>query len=146
MQDQIRTEYGLGATVAELSRKYNRGTSTISRFTNGVSRDGEKLAHRLADVQRDIQGTYTEHEQHLILQRSEQIRAIKEGTLKGTNYIAQRTLEKLNGLQDDEINFNDLSQAQGVMTKAHAIAEPKALIENKNTINTQVNLVVEFVD
>jgi len=145
-KNQIRVEYGLGATVAELSRKYDRGTSIISRLTNGVSRDGEKLAHRLADVQRDIKGTYTEHEQSLIVQRSEQIQQIRDLTLKGTDYIAKRTLSKLHGLKDSKTKFNDLLQAQGVMTKANALVEPKkALIENNTTNNTQ-NLVVEFVD
>lgn len=145
MQDQIRTEYGVGATVAELSKKYDRGTSIISRLINGVSRNGERLAHRLADVQRDIKGTHTRHEQSLILQRSEQIQQIREITLKGTTYIANRTLNKLNNLQDDEINFNDLSQSQGVMTKANALIESKTLIENNTTNNTQV-IVVEFVE
>lgn len=138
MKDQIRTEYGLGATVAELSKKYDRGTSIISRLINGVSRDGEKLAHRLADVQRDIKGTHTGHEQSLILQRSEQIQKIRDITLKGTGYIAKRTLNKLNKLNDDETNFNDFLQAQGVMTKANALIEPK--VANQVNVNTQVNV------
>jgi hypothetical protein len=143
MQDQIRTEYGLGATVAELSIKYDRGNSIISRFINGVSRDGEKLAHRLVDVQRELKGTHTEHEQSLILQRAKQIQEIQSLSLKGTNYITQRTLKKLQSETDDEINYNDLAQAQGVMTKANAIVEPKTTIENQT--NTQVNLTVQFV-
>lgn len=145
MQEQIKAEYGLGATVAELSRKYDRGSSIISRLVNNVSRDGEKLANKLAEVRADI-GTLPENEQNLIMKRSEQIQKIKEGTLKGTNYIIQRTLNKLNNLKDNQINFNDLSQSQGVMTKANALIEPKpALIENNTTNNTQVNLTVEFV-
>ncbi len=128
IQDQIRTEYGLGATVAELSRKYDRATSIISRLINGVSREGEKLAYRLADVKRDIKGTHTGHEQSLIIQRSEQIQQIRDITLKGTGYIAKRALNKLSNLNDDKINFNDLSQAQGVMTKANTLIEPKVAI------------------
>lgn len=146
MQDQIKMEYGVGSTVAELAKKYDRGTSIISRITNSVSRDGEKLAHRLADVQRDIKGTHTGHEQSLIIQRSEQIQQIRDITLKGTGYIAKRTLNKLNGLEDDQTNFNDLLQAQGVMTKANALIEPKALVENNTTNNTQFNLTVKFVE
>lgn len=138
MQNQIKSEYGLGATVAELARKYDRGTSIISRLTNGISRDGERLAHRLADVQRDIKGTHTGHEQSLIIQRSEQIEKIRNITIKGTGYIAKRTLKKLDNLDDDETTFNDLSQAQGVMTKANALVEPK--VANQVNVNTQVNV------
>ena len=145
MQDQIRAEYGLGATVAELSRKYERGSSIISRLTNSVSRDGEQLANKLAEVRADI-GTRPDNEQSLIIQRSEQIQKIKEVVLKGTNYIAGRALNKLNKLKDDKTSFNDLLQTQTIMSKAHAIVEPKALIENNTMNNTQVNLVVEFVE
>lgn len=146
MQEQIKAEYGLGATVAELSRKYGRGSSIISRYVNNVSRDGEKLANKLADVRADI-GTRPDNEQRLILQRAEQIQKIKEVVFKGTDYIARRTLNKLSDLKDNKINFNDLSQAQSVMSKAHLIVEPKALIENNTTNNTQNNnLVVEFVE
>jgi hypothetical protein len=146
-KDQIRAEYRLGATVAELSRTYNRATSIISRITttNGVSPEGEKLANRLADVRGEI-GTHSGHEQYLILERSKQIIEIKDLTIKGTEYIAKRTLKKLQDAKDDTINFNDLSQAQGIMVKAHSIVETKALIENNTTNNTQFNLVVQFVD
>jgi len=122
VQDQIRIEYGRGDTVAELSRKYDRGTSIISRIINGVSRDGEKLANRLAEVRADL-GTRPDNEQTLIIQRSEQIQKIKERAIKGTNYIMGRTLNKLQGLDDEKINFNDLSQAQGVMNKASALID-----------------------
>ncbi len=146
MQDQVRTEYGLGAGVNELARKYNRSKSIISRIVNGISRDDEKLANSLAEINQEI-GTRKEHEQHLILQRSEQIKKIKDGTIKGTDYIIKRTLNKLNNLKDDEINFNDLSQSQGVMTKAHTLVEPKVANANQVNVNTQVNsIVVQFVD
>jgi hypothetical protein len=145
MQHQVRTEYGLGAGVIELAKKYDRSKSIISRLVNGISRDDEKLANNLAKINQEI-GTRKEHEQHLILQRSEQIQKIKDGTIKGTDYIIKRTLEKLEGLSDDKVNFTELLQTQTVMTKAHAIAEPKALIENKITNNTQFNIVVEFVE
>lgn len=142
-KDKIRAEYRLGATVAELSRTYNRSTSIVSRITttNGVSQEGEKLANRLADVKGEI-GTHSGHEQYLILERSKQIIEIKDLTIEGTEYIARRTLKKLQNSKDDKINFNDLSQAQGVMTKANALVEPKIAIEN----NTQINLVVQIVD
>ncbi len=144
MQDQIRTEYRLGAGVNALARKYDRSKSIISRLVNGISRDDEKLANSLAEINLEI-GTRKEHEQHLILQRSEQIQKIKDGTIKGTDYIIKRTLKKLKGLNDDKVNFNELLQTQTVMTKANALVEPKTLIGNNNN-NTQVNLVVQFVD
>lgn len=146
MQDQIRTEFSLGAGVIELANKYNRSKSIISRIIKGIGRENEKLANSLAELNQEI-GTRKEHEQHLILQRSEQIQQIKDGTLKGTLYNLKRTLNKLNNLKDDEINFNDLGQVQGVMTKANALVEPKALIENNTTNNTQNNsLTVVFVE
>ncbi len=137
MQDQIRTEFSLGAGVIELAKKYDRSKSIISRIIKGIGRENEKLANSLAELNQEI-GTRKEHEQHLIIQRSEQIQKIKEGTLKGTNYIIKRTLNKLNNLKDDEITFNDLGQSQGVMTKAHALIEPK--VANQVNVNTQVNV------
>lgn len=140
MQDQIRTEYSLGAGVIELAKKYDRSKSIISRIIKGIGRENEKLANSLAELNQEI-GTRKEHEQHLIIQRSEQIQKIKDGTLKGTQYIVNRTLEKLQSLTDEQVNFNELHQTQNIMVKAHTIAEPKALIEN----NT-VNLIVEFIE
>lgn len=136
IQDKIRTEYGEGATCAELARKYHRGTSIISRYINGVSREGENLAHRIADVRRDID-THTGHEQTLIIKRSKEIEKVKSLVLKGTDYIARRTLKKLNGLVDNKTTFGDLNNAQTVMTKANAIVEPKA--NNQVNVNTQIN-------
>jgi len=136
IQDKIRTEYGEGAKCSELARKYKRGTSIIHRYINDVSRDGEQLAHKIAEVQREIKG-HTGHEQTLILKRSDEIEKVKSLVLNGTKYIAGRTLNKLRHTQDDKINFNDLSQAQGVMTKASALVEPK--IANQVNVNTQVN-------
>jgi hypothetical protein len=138
-KDKIRAEYRLGDTVAELSRAYNRGTSIISRIvnTNGVSREGEMLASRLADVRGDI-GIQSGREQYLILERAKQLKEIKDLTIKGTQYIAERTLKKLKGSSDVKINFNDLLQSQGIMTKANALVEPK--IANQVNVNTQVNV------
>ena len=143
MQDQIRTEFGLGAGVIELSNKYSRSKSIISRIIKGIGRENEKLANNLAEINQEI-GTRKEHEQHLIIQRSEQIQKIKEGTLKGTEYIINRTLRKLKGLEDEQVSFNELYQTQGVMGKAHAIVEPKALIEANTTLVN--SLTVVFVE
>jgi len=145
VKDQIRTEFSLGAGVIELAKKYDRSKSIVSRIIKGIGRENEVLANNLAEINQEI-GTRKEHEQHLILQRAEQIQKIKEGVIKGTSYIIKRTLNKLNNSNDDKISFNDLLQSQGVMTKAHAIVEPKALIEANTTNNTQFNLVVEFVE
>jgi transposase-like protein len=144
-KEQIRSEYSLGSTQIALSKRYNCNRSIISRIVNGMSRDGEKLASNLATVNQEL-ATYKQHEQHAIIQRSEQIAKIKEATLKGTNYIIGRTLIKMQGLKDDEINFNDFAQAQGVMTKADAMVSPKTAIET-TTNNTQVNnITVQFVE
>lgn len=137
IQDQIRTEYSLGAGVIELSKKYDRSKSIISRIVKGIGHENEKLAKSLAGINQEI-GTRKEHEQHLILKRSEQIQKIQQGTIKGTNYVIQRTLKKLNNLNDDEITFNDLGQVQGVMTKANALVEPKVV--NQVNVNTQINV------
>lgn len=139
MKDQIRNEYGLGATVAELSRKYDRGTSIISRLINGVSRDGEKLANRLAEVRADI-GTRPDNEQHLIFQRSDEIHKIKEGAIKGTLYIQNRTLNKLSNLEDKKLDFNDLLRAQLLMNKANDIVKDKETVKDNEN-----NLTVEFL-
>lgn len=137
LRDQIRTERSLGAGVIELAKKYDRSKSIISRIIKGIGHENERLANSLAELNQEI-GTRKEHEQHLILQRSEQIQKIKDGITKGTNYIISRTLNKLNNLNDDEINFNDLSQSQGVMSKANAIVEPK--VANQVNVNNQVNV------
>ena len=125
IRDQIRFEYSCGATLTELVSKFERGKSIVSRIINGVTRDGEQLANKLADVNREI-GTHSAHEQVLIRKRSRHIEQIKDFTLKGTEYITGRTLKKLDSMSDDEITFNDLNQSQNVMHKAHAMVNPKA--------------------
>lgn len=137
LQDQIRTEYSLGAGVTELAKKYNRSKSIVSRIIKGIGRENEKLANSLAEINQEI-GTRKEHEQHLIIQRSEQIQKIRDGTLEGTEYIVKRTLGKLQDLKDEQVSFNELYQTQGVMGKAHALIEPK--VANQVNVNTQVNV------
>lgn len=135
IQSQIRTEYSLGTGVVELSRKYDRSKSIISRICKGIGHENEKLANSLADINQEI-GTRKEHEQHLIIQRSKQIQKIKDGVIKGTSYIMGRALNKLQDTKDDEVTFQDLNQVQGVMNKASAIVEPKTPLVN---VNTQIN-------
>lgn len=140
MQQQIRIEYSLGAGVIKLSDKYDRSKSIISRIVKGIGRENEKLANSLAKINQEI-GTRKEHEQHLIIQRSQQIQEIKDGTIKGTKYIIDRALNKLDNLKDDKINFNDLLQTQTVMTKAYALVDNEDKPVDDEKIITGIKLV-----
>lgn len=143
-KEQIRHEFSMGATQSDLVRRYDRHKSIISRIVNGMSRRGELLASNIATVNQEL-ATYKQHEQEAILQRSQEIEKIKETTLRGSKYIIRRTLSKLIKLKNYEINFNDLAQAQGVMSKANAMVSPKSTIEN-NINNAQTNLTVQFIE
>lgn len=131
IKKQIKLEYGLGAGVNELGRKYKRGKSIISRLCKDVTRGDEDLAIDLAGVTHKI-GLKGTREQTAILKRSQEIEVILDRVNEGTDYITKRTLSKLKLTTNDDLPFKDLLTAQEVMNKAHNIAVPK--------IDTQVNV------